>query len=74
MHRPLVLNRKPDLLARLMAVRKDLPRVRCAIVHPCDPNSIEGAHLAAKAGLIDPVLVGAAGEDRAGAGRRRPGG
>jgi phosphate acetyltransferase len=58
MHRPLVLNRKPDLLARLMAVRKDLPRVRCAIVHPCDPNSIEGAHLAAKAGLIDPVLVG----------------
>jgi hypothetical protein len=28
MHRPLSLDRKPDLLARLMAVRKDLPRMR----------------------------------------------
>jgi phosphate acetyltransferase/phosphate butyryltransferase len=58
MHRPLSLDRKPDLLARLMAVRNDLPRVRCAVVHPCDPGSIEGAHQAAQAGLIDPVLVG----------------
>jgi phosphate acetyltransferase len=32
--------------------------VRCAIVHPCDPGSVEGAHRAAQAGLIDPVLVG----------------
>jgi len=55
---PLHLDRKPDLLARLLAVRKDLPRVRCAIVHPCDPESVEGADLAAKRGLIDPVLVG----------------
>ncbi len=58
MLRPLMLDRKPDLLGRLMAVRKDLPRVRCAIVHPCDPGSAEGAHRAAKAGLIDPVLIG----------------
>ncbi len=58
MHRPLDLDRKPDLLARLMAVRRDLRRVRCAVVHPCDPESIEGAHLAAMSGLIDPVLVG----------------
>ncbi|HEV8392541.1 MAG TPA: bifunctional enoyl-CoA hydratase/phosphate acetyltransferase [Dongiaceae bacterium] len=58
MHRPLTLDRKPDLLARLMAVRKDLPRVRCAIVHPCDPGSLEGARRAAEAGLIDPILVG----------------
>ena len=55
---PLHLDRKPDLLARLLAVRQDLPRVRCAIVHPCDPESVEGADLAAKRGLIDPVLVG----------------
>ena len=55
---PLHLDRKPDLLARLLAVRRDLPRVRCAIVHPCDPESVEGADLAAKRGLIDPVLVG----------------
>lgn len=58
MHRPLNLDRKPDLPTRLLATRKDLPRVRCAIVHPCDPESIEGAHLAAKAGLIEPILVG----------------
>lgn len=57
MHRPLTLNRKPDLLAQFMAVRRDLPPVRCAIVHPCDPGSIEGAHRAAEAGLIDPVSV-----------------
>ena len=41
-----------------MAVRKELPCVRCAIVHPCDPGSVEGAHQAAQAGLIDPILVG----------------
>lgn len=58
MDRPFTLDRKPDLLARLMAVRQDLPRVRCAIVHPCDPGSVEGAQRAADAGLIDPVLVG----------------
>jgi phosphotransacetylase len=52
-----MLTRKPDLLARLMAVRQGL-RVRCAIVHPCDPGSVEGAQRAADAGLIDPVLVG----------------
>jgi phosphotransacetylase len=55
---PLHLDRRPDLLARLLAMRQDLPRVRCAIVHPCDPGSVEGADLAAKRGLIDPVLVG----------------
>ncbi|HEX6119696.1 MAG TPA: bifunctional enoyl-CoA hydratase/phosphate acetyltransferase [Dongiaceae bacterium] len=55
---PLHLDRKPDLLARLLAVRQDLPRLRCAIVHPCDPESVAGADLAEKRGLIDPVLVG----------------
>jgi phosphotransacetylase len=41
-----------------MATRSGLPRVRCAVVHPCDPGKVEGAHLPAQAGLIDPVLVG----------------
>jgi phosphotransacetylase len=58
MNRSLHLGRKPDLLARLRTVRKDLPRVRCAIVHPCDPESIKGAQRAAEMRLIDPVLVG----------------
>ncbi len=38
---PLTLDREPDLLARLTAVRSDLPRVRCAFVHPCDPWFVE---------------------------------
>ncbi len=58
MNSSLHLGRKPDLLAQLRAVREDLPRVRCAIVHPCDPESIKGAHRAGEMGLIDPVLVG----------------
>lgn len=58
MRHPFTLDRKPDLLARLRAVRTAMPRVRCAIVHPCDPQSVEGAQLAREAGLIDPVLVG----------------
>ncbi len=51
-------SRKPDLLGRLGALCKGLPTIRCAIVHPCDVESVAGAHEAAKAGLIDPVLVG----------------
>lgn len=31
--------------------------VRCAVVHPCDAESLIGALDAAQAGLIDPVLV-----------------
>ncbi|MGH6894292.1 MAG: hypothetical protein ACREEP_18755 [Dongiaceae bacterium] len=58
MHRPLNFDREPDLLTRRHAIRKGLPWVRRAVVHPCDPESIEGANLAARAGLIDPVFVG----------------
>lgn len=50
--------RKPDLFGRLVAMCKGLPRIRCAVVHPCDAESVAGAREAAKAGLIDPVLVG----------------
>ena len=31
--------------------------VRCAVVHPCDPESLRGALDAAAAGYIQPVLV-----------------
>ena len=34
-----------------------LPRVRCAVVHPCDVESLRGAVEAAEFGLIDPVLI-----------------
>ncbi|MDO8778475.1 MAG: bifunctional enoyl-CoA hydratase/phosphate acetyltransferase [Burkholderiaceae bacterium] len=37
-----------------------LPPVRCAVVHPCDTESLAGALDAARHGLMDPVLIGPA--------------
>lgn len=51
-------DRKPDLLGRLTALGKALLPTRCAIVHPCDDESVVGAYRAAQAGFIEPVLVG----------------
>lgn len=42
--------------ALLMSVR-DLAPIRCAVVHPCDTQSLLGALDAAKKGLIIPVLI-----------------
>ncbi|PXX39922.1 phosphate acetyltransferase [Undibacterium pigrum] len=36
---------------------KDLPAIRCAVVHPCDADSLQGAVDAARQGLIIPVLI-----------------
>ena len=50
-----------DPEARLQALldkAAHLEAVRCAVVHPCDAESIAGALDAARAGLIIPVLVG----------------
>ncbi|MFM2009383.1 MAG: hypothetical protein RIR02_1333, partial [Pseudomonadota bacterium] len=50
-----------DPEARLQALldkAAHLEAVRCAVVHPCDIESITGALDAARAGLIIPVLVG----------------
>jgi phosphate acetyltransferase len=48
------------LAAWVEAVAKDAgwPPPRCAVVHPCDAVSLQGAAEAAAAGLITPVLVG----------------
>jgi len=45
-------------LADLMAKGQGLPPVRCAVVHPCDEQALQGAVDAAERGLIEPVLVG----------------
>ena len=45
-------------LQALLAKAAGLPAVRCAVVHPCDAESLSGALLAAQRGLIVPVLVG----------------
>ncbi|MBP7131542.1 MAG: bifunctional enoyl-CoA hydratase/phosphate acetyltransferase [Aquabacterium sp.] len=47
-----------DVFGRLLRACEYLPAVRCAVVHPCDQDSLGGAMEAAKLGLIEPVLVG----------------
>ena len=45
-------------LQALLARAAALPAVRCAVVHPCDEESLSGALQAAQRGLMVPVLVG----------------
>ena len=42
----------------LIAVARALPRLKVAVVHPCDESAIKGALEAAELGLIEPILVG----------------
>ena len=42
----------------LLARSKGLEAVRCAVVHPCDVESLSGAMDSARYGLIVPVLIG----------------
>ncbi len=42
----------------LLALGDGIPAVRCAVVHPCDAESLAGAVDAAHRGLIIPVLIG----------------
>jgi phosphate acetyltransferase len=57
--------RHNDAFARLLKRCEQLPPVSCAVVHPCDPDSLLGALEAAKRGLIAPVLVGPEAKIRA---------
>src|SRR5262247_2511733 len=49
---------------QLLARCRRLEPVRTAVAHPCEPTALEGAIAAAAAGLIVPILVGAAGKIR----------
>ncbi|WP_025916510.1 bifunctional enoyl-CoA hydratase/phosphate acetyltransferase [Herminiimonas sp. CN] len=42
----------------LLALSDGMPAVRCAVVHPCDIESLSGAIDSARHGLIVPVLIG----------------
>jgi phosphotransacetylase/acyl dehydratase len=64
---PEVILRRNHGFARLFERARALPPVRCAIVHPCDPNSLAGAIEAARLGLVEPVLVGPEARMRAAA-------
>jgi phosphate acetyltransferase len=50
--------RRGDAFARLFKACEGLPAVPCAVVHPCDGDSLLGPIEAARRGLIAPVLVG----------------
>ena len=47
-----------QLLKALLAMSAGLEPVRCAVVHPCEAGSLQGALEAGEAGLIIPVLIG----------------
>jgi phosphotransacetylase/acyl dehydratase len=55
---PEMILRRNDAFAKLLRRCEPLPPVRCAIVHPCDRDSLLGPLEAARRGLIVPVLVG----------------
>ncbi|MDX2220933.1 MAG: bifunctional enoyl-CoA hydratase/phosphate acetyltransferase [Burkholderiales bacterium] len=54
-------------LNALLSLGAHLPAVRCAVVHPCDPESLLGAVEAAQQGLIEATLVGPEAKIRAAA-------
>jgi phosphate acetyltransferase len=62
---PQVILRRNDGFAPIFKMCQDTPPVSCAVVHPCDRNSLLGALDAAKAGLITPTLVGPENKIRA---------
>jgi phosphotransacetylase/acyl dehydratase len=62
---PELILRRNDGFARLYQACEGLPPVTCAIVHPCDRDSLLGAIEAARRGLIVPVLVGPEAKIRA---------
>ncbi len=47
-----------DRFASLEQIARDAGRIRMGVVHPTDAPSLKGALAAARAGLIDPVLIG----------------
>jgi phosphate acetyltransferase len=55
---PEVMLRRADNFARLLKRCEGSRPVLCAVVHPCDRDSLLGPVEAARRGLIDPVLVG----------------
>ena len=55
---PQIILRRNDAFAGLLRLCAGIPPVRCAIVHPCDRDSLLGPLEAAKRGLIEPIFVG----------------
>ena len=62
---PEIILRRNDAFAKLLQRCEGMPPVLCAIVHPCDRDSLLGPLEAARRGLITPVLVGPEAKIRA---------
>ncbi len=62
---PELILRHNDAFAKLLKRCESLEPVTCAVVHPCDRDSLAGALEAAKRRLIVPVLVGPEAKIRA---------
>jgi phosphate acetyltransferase len=55
---PQIILRRNDGFVPLFAACAKLPAVPCAVVHPCDKDSLQGAVDAATSELIVPYLIG----------------
>ncbi len=64
---PEVIFRRTDVFARLIKTCARMAPVVCAVVHPCDQDSLLGPLEAAKRNLITPLLVGPEAKIRAAA-------
>ncbi|MBI2254683.1 MAG: phosphate acetyltransferase [Proteobacteria bacterium] len=64
-----VIDRPHEKYERLLAAARGTAAVPTAVVHPCDPIALDSAIEAARADLIDPILVGPATKIRAAAER-----
>ncbi|QDG74497.1 bifunctional enoyl-CoA hydratase/phosphate acetyltransferase [Labrenzia sp. PHM005] len=56
---PALLVQRHRHFNRMIELAKSLPALTTAVVAPDDPNSLEGALVAAREGLIHPILIGA---------------
>jgi phosphate acetyltransferase len=50
--------RRHDKYDRLVAAARSIPKLKVAVVHPCDAASIGAVYEAVELGLIEPILVG----------------
>jgi phosphate acetyltransferase len=55
---PELLLRRGDAFGAILKTCAQLPAVTCAVVHPCDRDSLLGPIEAARRGLITPILIG----------------
>ena len=51
-------SRRHDKYERLVTIAQSLPRLKVAVVHPCDAASLGAVFDGVDLGLIEPILVG----------------